>query len=118
VGAGAKVLGPITLGVGAKVGANSVVIKDVPGHKTIVGIPGKVVQTGDIGSLNPFGVDLNHHLIPDPVADAIACLVDRITTLEKNLAGSREQQDCEDCNASEICEPDESGADTHYTRSA
>jgi serine O-acetyltransferase len=118
VGAGAKVLGPITLGAGAKVGANSVVIKDVPSQKTIVGIPGKVVNTGDIGSLNPYGVDLNHHLIPDPVADAIACLVERITMLETSLAGYKAQQDCEDCDAREICEPDEAGTDAQYRQTA
>ena len=118
VGAGAKVLGPITIGIGAKVGANSVVVKDVPAHKTIVGIPGKVVKSDDIGTLNPFGVDLNHHLIPDPVADAIACLVNRITALETSLAGYQGQQECEDCNSQEICEPDESGADAQYRQTA
>jgi serine O-acetyltransferase len=113
VGAGAKVLGPITLGAGAKVGANSVVIKDVPSQKTIVGIPGKLVQSGDVGSLNPYGVDLNHHLIPDPVADAIACLVDRINTLETRLAVYNGQQECEECDARDICETDESGTEQY-----
>jgi len=118
VGAGAKVLGPITIGAGAKVGANSVVIKNVPSHKTIVGIPGKLVNTGDIGSLNPYGVDLNHHLIPDPVADAIACLVDRISALEAGLALASTEQDCEECNAQDICETDEPGAARYYRQSA
>lgn len=112
VGAGAKILGPITIGRGAKVGANSVVVKAVPAYKTIVGIPGKVVQTERVASLNPYGVDLNHHLIPDPVADAIACLVERIRVLELEIGViSVEQQDifdqgCEECDALEVCEGD------------
>lgn len=118
IGAGAKVLGPITIGISAKVGANSVVIKDVPSYKTVVGIPGKVVQTGNIGSLNPYGVDLNHHLIPDPVADAIACLVDRVKKLEICLADYSEQQECEVCDARDVCEPDESVTDTQYRQTA
>ena len=85
VGAGAKLLGPITVGKYAKVGANSVVIDDVPEQQTVVGIPGRVVQTDNIASLNPYGIDLNHHLISDPVATAINCLVDRVQELEKAL---------------------------------
>lgn len=45
IGAGAKILGPITIGRGAKIGANAVVLKDVPPYTTVVGIPGKVVKT-------------------------------------------------------------------------
>lgn len=110
VGAGAKILGPITVGAGAKVGANSVVIKAVPSRKTIVGIPGKIVQTGEVASLNPYGVDLNHHLIPDPVADAISCLVDRIRALENELGISADDdgRQCADCGATDVC--DETGA--------
>jgi serine O-acetyltransferase len=111
VGAGAKILGPITLGVGVKVGANSVVIKNVPQHKTVVGIPGKVVQVAESGELNPYGVDLNHHLIPDPVADAISCLLDRIRLLEEALGtggclpgGQNIEDECFDCGARDVCE--------------
>ncbi len=123
VGAGAKILGPITVGSGAKVGANSVVIKDVPTQKTIVGIPGKIVQSGNIGSLNPYGVDLNHHLIPDPVADAIACLVERIRILEieTGVIGRESQQTCtasDNCNAADICETDEVTGNASYRKLA
>jgi serine O-acetyltransferase len=55
IGAGAKVLGAITIGTGSRVGANSVVVKDVPPHSTVVGIPGKVVE-GGIG----HGEELDH----------------------------------------------------------
>ncbi len=95
VGAGAKVLGPITVGDGAKIGANSVVIKAVPAGRTVVGIPARVVQGDRPGHLNPYGVDLNHHLIPDPVADVIAGLVQRIQALEQRVAGAT--ADAPDC---------------------
>lgn len=107
VGAGAKVLGPITLHKGVRVGANSVVIEDVKSDCTVVGIPGKVVQVREAGVVNPYGIDLDHHLIPDPVGRAIACLVGRIEDLEKQLsmvANTREEE-CDDCEAVEVCEP-------------
>lgn len=86
VGAGAKILGPITLGNDVRVGANSVVVKDVPDNCTVVGIPGKIVQTQQDAQHLPHGVDLNHHLIPDPVAKAMSCMLERITQLEQQLA--------------------------------
>ncbi|HYQ38037.1 MAG TPA: serine O-acetyltransferase [Pseudomonas sp.] len=113
VGAGAKILGPIRVGAGARVGANSVVVEDVPAGCTVVGIPGKVVKLREAGELNPYGFDLDHHLIPDPVGKAIACLLERIDGLEKKLeqgglvaAGSQQQryQACDPDNA--ICEND------------
>ncbi|SDR77914.1 serine O-acetyltransferase [Pseudomonas oryzae] len=116
VGAGAKILGPITVGNQARVGANSVVVQDVPEGCTVVGIPGKVVKLREAGQLNPYGFDLDHHLIPDPVGKAIACLLERIDGLEKRLeqgglvaAGSQQQfyQGCSPDNA--ICESDCAG---------
>lgn len=111
VGAGAKILGPITVGTGSKVGANSVVIKDVPDDRTVVGIPAKVVHVDKVASLNPYGVDLNHHLIPDPVASAINCLLDRIRLLEEALGshgcipgGTSPEDECDDCDARDVCE--------------
>ena len=111
VGAGAKVLGPITLGMNVKVGANSVVIKNVPEHKTVVGIPAKVVQNKVASTPNPYGVDLNHHLIPDPVAGAISCLLDRIRLLETELGkggcipgGEQLDDECYDCDAKDVCD--------------
>lgn len=89
VGAGAKILGPIRIGAGARVGANSVVVQDVPAACTVVGIPGKVVRIREAGQVNPYGIDLDHHLIPDPVGRAIACLLERIDRLEKDLEQSR-----------------------------
>lgn len=113
VGAGAKVLGPIIISEHARIGANSVVVKDVPAHRTVVGVPGKIVQLKEAGELNPFGIDLNHHLIPDPVGRAMSCLVDRITVLEQKLESAyREnarvnEEDCQECEANNVCETDD-----------
>ena len=85
VGAGAKILGPITLGKNVRVGANSVVVQDVPDGCTVVGIPGKVVKLRDAVRVNSHGIDLDHHLIPDPVGKAIACLLSRLDSLEQRL---------------------------------
>jgi len=114
VGAGAKVLGPITISENARVGANSVVVTDIPAHRTVVGVPGKIVQLKEAGELNPFGIDLNHHLIPDPVGRAISCLVDRITILEDKLAkanvvnSQKLDEDCVECEANDVCETEQS----------
>ena len=114
VGAGAKVLGPVVIGAGARVGANSVVIGDVPEGRTVVGIPGKVVQTRRTPSQGrgPGGIDLDHHLIPDPVAGAIACLLERIRLLEQRVGthgcipgGTEAADECRRCDAVQVCEP-------------
>ncbi len=110
IGAGAKVLGPVTIGSGARVGANSVVIGDVPEGRTVVGIPGKVVQTRRAPS--PNGIDLDHHLIPDPVAGAIGCLLERIRLLEQRVGthgclpgGTAAEDEYRRCEAVEVCAP-------------
>jgi len=87
VGAGAKVLGPITIGEQSRIGANSVVLKDVPAHSTVIGIPGTIVGTTE--SLIEDGkINLDHHLMPNPVAEAIKHvlkLVDDLNTKVDNL---------------------------------
>lgn len=115
VGAGAKILGPVEIGDHAKVGANSVVIDDVPAKRTVVGIPAKIVRQSKVSGLNPFGVDLNHHLIPDPVAAAIGCLVDRIEELETRAGLSRENggvdTDCRNCDGPSVCRSPDGSVD-------
>ncbi|MDX8389414.1 MAG: serine O-acetyltransferase [Mariprofundaceae bacterium] len=70
IGAGAKILGAITIGEQSRVGANSVLLKSVPAHSTVIGIPGTVVGTTD--SLVEDGkINLDHHLMPNPVAEAL-----------------------------------------------
>lgn len=90
VGAGAKILGPILVGGGARVGANSVVVEPVPAGATVVGIPARIVQAERPPSADPFRVDLNHHLMPDPVGRTLARLADRIAFLEARLAARDE----------------------------
>jgi len=109
IGAGAKVLGAISLGDGARVGANSVVVNDVPAARSVVGIPGRIVQLEDMASDNIYGINLNHHLIPDPVGKAITCLLDRIQQLETQLQASG-YCDMADgsCEADDVCHPTQS----------
>lgn len=91
-GAGAKILGPITLGPGARVGANSVVIEDVPAGMTVVGIPGRVVKPSHARrKLGDGRIDLEHHQMPDPVGEAIASLLDRIEFLEARVSHLQDQ---------------------------
>ena len=86
VGAGAKILGPITIGRGTRVGANSVVIEGTPPEVTVVGIPARVVRP-ELGHRRVVGrIDLDHHLMPDPVGEAISVLLDRVEFLEARLA--------------------------------
>ena len=81
IGSGAKVLGPFTVGRGAKIGSNSVVVKEVPPNATVVGIPGKVVLAPEASSEGR--PDLEHGKLPDPSATAIACLFDQLKGLEE-----------------------------------
>jgi serine O-acetyltransferase len=83
VGAGAKVLGPILIGDYVKIGANSVVLQDVPDHSTVVGIPGKIVRIKDERVADETLMDHIH--IPDPIADRFIDLQVQIDTLKKEL---------------------------------
>jgi serine O-acetyltransferase len=95
IGSGAKLLGPITVGHGAKIGANSVVITDVPPNSTVVGNPGHPVR---IDGRRPEGPDADWIHLPDPIAEAIAGLSSRIGALEQavaELSGEDAQQPAE-----------------------
>jgi serine O-acetyltransferase len=83
IGSGAKLLGPITVGHGAKIGANSVVIADVPPNSTVVGNPGHVVR---VDGRKPEGPDADWIHLPDPVAEAIRSMAARIEALERRVA--------------------------------
>ena len=79
IGAGAKVLGPVTVGDNAKIAAGAVVLKDIPANCTAVGIPAKIVrENGEIREQT-----LDQCNIPDPVAQELAALRERISALEK-----------------------------------
>lgn len=80
MGAGSIALGPITIGEGCRVGASSVVIKSVPPHVTVVGIPGRVITKRE----KPV-MDLEHGKLPDPVAEAIRTVIKDQHSLEERL---------------------------------
>ncbi len=86
VGAGAKVLGPITVGAGARIGSNAVVIKDVPPCATIVGVPGREVgkrrSQPKEQSFMAYGTPGD---IPDPVARALDGLLDEVSSLRARI---------------------------------
>ncbi|HWF74429.1 MAG TPA: serine O-acetyltransferase EpsC [Solirubrobacteraceae bacterium] len=83
IGSGAKLLGPITVGHGSKIGANSVVIHDVPANSTVVGNPGHPVR---VEGRRPEGPDTDWVHLPDPIADAISGLSNRLTAIERALS--------------------------------
>lgn len=96
VGAGAKVLGPINVGAGARIGSNSVVVKDVPKGATVVGVPGRAVYAGEQNKdkeirrhkmaqkmgFDAYGVSKD---APDPVAHAINCILDHSHALDDKM---------------------------------
>ena len=83
IGAGSALLGPIEVGDRCKIGANSVVIHDVPPNSTVVGNPGHPVR---VDGRKPEGPDADWVHLPDPVADAISGLANRLTELEELVA--------------------------------
>jgi serine O-acetyltransferase len=93
VASGAKVLGSITIGENSKIGAGSVVLKDVPPNATVVGIPGKVVVQDGMKVKRK----LDHQDLPDPVQDICDSLSRRMSALEKELqefkANNRKEQE-------------------------
>lgn len=93
VGAGAKVLGPFTVGAGARIGSNSVVIKEVPPGATVVGIPGRIVQEARQPSdkvvqiartlgFDAYGLTRD---MPDPVANAISAMLEHVQVLDERM---------------------------------
>jgi serine O-acetyltransferase len=88
IAAGAKVLGSITIGENSKIGAGSVVLKDVPPNSTVVGIPGRVVVRDGV----KVKKDLNHTDLPDPVADRIKELEAEIAKLRSEIERLKERK--------------------------
>ena len=94
VGAGAKVLGPIIVGEGGRIGSNAVVTKDVPDNATVVGVPGRVIEqkkdqkhsqraeTAKKMGFDAYGVAAD---APDPVATAINCMLDHIHVMDEKM---------------------------------
>jgi serine O-acetyltransferase len=98
IGAGAKVLGPIEIGQGARVGSNSVVLKSVPAGATVVGIPGHIVDSktrkstlGRDAIASKMGFDAYGATadMPDPIANAINRMLDHIHVLDEQIEGMK-----------------------------
>ena len=104
LGSDAIILGPIEVGTGAKIGSGSVVVKPVPPHATVVGVPGKVIKINDASC--PRQPDLHHERIPDVVTETLNELKQRIEYLETRLEemsqhASSEESILEDGNRAE-----------------
>lgn len=97
IGAGAKVLGNINIGDGAKIGANSVVVKNVPAYATAVGIPARIINCDHKAN------DLRHDMLPDVNKEIFHYLIKRIAVLEETLkTGDIEIMEKEDHELTEI----------------
>ena len=82
VGAGAKVLGNITIGDFVKIGANSVVLRSVPSNSTVIGIPGRIIKT--ISDRLPEAT-MDHTNIPDPIAERFEAMEQELIVLRKKI---------------------------------
>jgi serine O-acetyltransferase len=96
VGAGAKVIGGFRIGEGSRIGAGSVVVREVPPNSVVVGVPGRVTYRD--GQRVTGEIDLNQSDLPDPVAKAIEQLMERLRTLEAEVEGLRKAQEAEGIN--------------------
>jgi len=84
ISTGAKLLGSFRVGDYAKIGAGSVVLREVPPHSTVVGVPGRVVSSVKTHRA-PILVDLEHANLPDPDDEALRCVLRRLQELEQRL---------------------------------
>ncbi len=92
IGTGAKILGPFRVGDRSRIGANSVVVSEVPDDSTVIGVPGHILSVGSLVD------DLNHSDIPDPIASAIECITDKIIDLEKEIRRLKKEIDSDSKN--------------------
>ncbi len=90
IGAGAKVLGAITIGEDTRIGANAVVVRSMPSNSVVVGIPGQVVKRSHIHHTGD-APDLNHAALPDILGVAVKQLMERVERLEKHSDGLSSQ---------------------------
>ena len=84
VGAGAKILGDVTIGENASIGANAVILCDVAAGATVVGVPGKVVRVDGVKAAN-HAFELDHAFNPDPTSQELCRLTHKVLSLEKRL---------------------------------
>jgi serine O-acetyltransferase len=93
VGAGAKIIGGFTIGDNSRIGAGSVVVREVPPNSVVVGVPGRVTYKD---GQRVEGIDLNQTDLPDPVTKALEQLMERIRTLEAEVETLRKTVDKEE----------------------
>jgi serine O-acetyltransferase len=106
ISTGAKVLGSFRVGDNVKIGANAVVLRDVPSDCTVVGVPGRVVVRNGQNIADyegPDAIDLRHHLLPDPVGEMMICLQRKIARLENRIA----ELECGKIGTETLQHPDE-----------
>jgi serine O-acetyltransferase len=87
IGAGAKVLGAITIGANSRVGANAVVVKSTPPNAVVVGVPGQIVVRDQAPSTVSDRVDLDHGRLPDTITQTLTALVAHVESLERRVNG-------------------------------
>jgi serine O-acetyltransferase len=87
IGAGAKVLGAITIGANSRIGANAVVVRSTPPDSVVVGVPGQVVVRDHPQHLPNEKADLEHGSLPDTIGETLAVLIAHVESLEKRVNG-------------------------------
>jgi serine O-acetyltransferase len=96
IGAGAKVLGAITIGDDSRIGANAVVVRSVPSNSVVIGVPGQIVERSSKHHAGD-APDLNHTALPDIIGETLKQLLNRVDTLEDRMTGkilpSREEEE-------------------------
>src|SRR5512140_2475291 len=90
VGAGAKVLGAITIGANSRIGANAVVVRSTPPDSVVVGVPGQVVVRGQRVHAPEEKEDLEHGSLPDTIGETLSALIAHVASLEKRVNGGGE----------------------------
>ena len=88
IGAGAKVLGAITIGTHSRIGANAVVVKSTPPDSVVVGVPGQIVVSNHPSHSPDEKEDLEHGRLPDTIGETLAALIAHVESLEKRLNGN------------------------------
>jgi serine O-acetyltransferase len=87
IGAGAKVLGAITIGAHSRIGANAVVVKPAPPNSVVVGVPGQIVLRDDSARPTDEKADLEHGRLPDTITETLTALIKHVESLEKRVNG-------------------------------
>jgi len=90
IGAGAKVLGAITIGANSRVGANAVVVKSAPPDSIVVGVPGQILVREHTLHTPDEKVDLEHGSLPDTIGETLAALIAHVEALEKRVNGGHD----------------------------